>query len=64
MIRTTIKFSKDNYQKEYPVEHVELNSYGVYNGDVRQSATITMTLPINDSPLRDLVSHVGEGLGL
>ena len=64
MIRTTIKFSKDNYQKEYPVEHVELNSYGVYNEEARQSATITMTLPIHDSPLRDLMSNVGKGLGL
>lgn len=64
MIRTTIKFSKDNYQKEYPIENVVLNSRGMYNEEVRQSATITMSLPINDSPFRDMVSDVGKGLGL
>ena len=64
MIRTTIKFSKDNYQKEYPVENVVLNGRGMYNEEFRQSATVTMTIPVHDCSLSDMVSDVGKGLGL
>lgn len=64
MIRTTIKFSKDNYQKEYPVENVVLNSRGMYNEESRQFATVTMTIPVHDCSLSDMVLDVGKGLGL